>query len=407
MYYLSYYHKTEVIKMKRTSCNFNKRIPLLTLVFDRKHTGGAKKAAPVELRVTYCGKQKYLSTGVRVLPSEWDKANCEVKRRADAGQLNTMLFNQKSELLEVVMELYKNGSLDLSKVGEVMKHKESGEAFLDFVEQRIGERNDVKPGTARRWRAWLSQMRKWGKIKGFSDVTEQNVYAMSDWCHERGLKQSTICGYHKNLKMFIGEAVRRGYLAENVYQKYGISIERGEPCTERFLTDNEVERLSEVKLPAESLERVRDMFLFQCLTGLSYSDMETWHKDWVETDGDGTTVYTNRRVKSVKPFVFVLLPKAVRLLAKYGGQPPVMSNAQYNLRLKVVAEAAGINKPVSSHCGRHTAAMVWLNHGIPLEVVSRCLGHSSTNITQKVYAHLESKTIKKAFENFRQSEWMK
>lgn len=377
------------------------------MVFDRKHTASAKKAAPVELRITYQGKQKYLSTGVRVLPAEWDKTNCEVKRRADAGQLNAMLFNQKSEVLEVVMELYRNNALDLSRLGEALKHKDSGESFLDFIEQRINERNDVAAGTTRRWRAWLNQMRQWGKIRAFLDVTEQNVYAMSDWCRERGLKQSTICGYHKNLKLFIGDAMKKGYLSENPYVRYGITIERGEPCTDRFLTDNEVKRLSEVRLPTESLDKVRDMFLFQCLTGLSYSDMETWHKDWVETDKDGVTVYTNRRVKSVKPFVFVILPKAIRLLDKYGGQPPMMCNVQYNLRLKVVAEAAGIEKPISSHWGRHTAAMVWLNHGIPLEVVSRCLGHSSTNITQKVYAHLESSTIKKAFENFKQSEWMK
>lgn len=393
--------------MKSASLNFNMRIPLLTLVFDRKHTGSAKKTAPVELRITYLGKQKYLSTGVRVFPSEWDKTNLEVKKRVDAGQLNAMLFNQKSEVLEVVMELYKNNVLDLSKLGEVLKHKESGESFLDFIEQRINERNDVAKGTTRRWRAWLNQMRQWGKIKAFLDVTEQNIYAMSDWCRERGLKQSTICGYHKNLKLFIGDAIKKGYLSENPYVRYGITIERGEPCTDRFLTDNEVERLSKVKLPTESLDKVRDMFLFQCLTGLSYSDMETWHKDWVEVDENGVTVYTNRRIKSVKPFVFVILPKAIRLLDKYEGQPPMMCNVQYNLRLKVVAEAAGIEKPISSHWGRHTAAMVWLNHGIPLEVVSRCLGHSSTNITQKVYAHLESNTIKKAFENFKQSEWMK
>lgn len=393
--------------MKNGSCNFNFRIPLLTLVFDRKHTGTTKKAAPVELRITYLGKQKYLSTGVRVLPSEWDKQNLEVKRRADSAQLNTMLFSFKSEVLEVVMSLYKENALDLSKLKECLKHKDSGESFLDFIEQRIEERNDVAKGTTRRWKAWLTQMRKWGKIKSFSDVTEQNIYALTEYLNSRKLKQSTICGYHKNMKLFIGEAIKRGYMGENPYQRYNITIDRGDPCTDRFLTDNEVERLSKVKLPTESLEKVRDMFLFQCLTGLSYSDMEGWHKDWVETDEKGVTVYTNRRVKSVKPFVFVLPPKAVRILEQYGGQPPMMCNVQYNLRLKVVAEAAGINKPISSHWGRHTAAMVWLNHGIPLEVVSRCLGHSSTNITQKVYAHLEQNTIKKAFENFKQSEWMK
>lgn len=391
--------------MRKSRLDFNVRIPTLTLVFDRKHTSGGKKVAPVELRVTYCGKQKYLSTGVSVLPSEWDKTNCEVKKRPDAVQLNEIIFTKKSELLQVVMELHKENALDLSRLGEVLKHKSSSECFLDYVEKRISERT-AKDGTKRKWTSWLRQMQSWGGIRAFSDINEKKIYAMNDWCHSRGLMQSTISNYNKNLKLFINDAIKDGYIHDNPYQRSGIVIERGDPGVDKFLTDDEVERLSKVKLPTESLTRVRDMFLFQCLTGLAYADMENWHKDWVEKDKEGTCIYTNRRVKNVKPFVFVLLPKALKILDKYGGTPPTMCNVQYNLRLKVVAEAAGIEKRISSHWGRHTAAMVWLNNGIPLEVVSRCLGHSSTNITQKVYAHLEQNTIKNAFKHLKKSDWM-
>jgi integrase/recombinase XerD len=391
--------------MRKSRLDFNVRIPTLTLVFDRKHKSNAKNAAPVELRVTYCGKQKYLSTGVSVLPSEWDNTNGEVKRRPDAVQLNEIIFTKKSELLQVVMELHKENALDLSRLGDVLKNKSSHDSFLDFVEQRIRERT-AKSGTKRRWTSWLHQMRTWGGIRAFSDINEKNIYAMNDWCHERDLKQTTISTYNKTLKEFINDAVKLGYIHDNPYQRSGIVIERGDPGVDKFLTDDEVERLANVKLPTESLTRVRDMFLFQCLTGLAYADMENWHKDWVEKDSEGTFIYTNRRVKNVKPFVFVLLPKALKILEQYGGTPPTMSNAQYNMRLKIVADAAGIKKRISSHWGRHTAAMVWLNNGIPLEVVSRCLGHSSTNITQKVYAHFEQNTIKNAFKKLKLSDWM-
>jgi integrase/recombinase XerD len=85
---------------------------------------------------------------------------------------------------------------------------------------------------------------------------------------------------------------------------------------------------------------------------------------------------------------------------------PVISNVDYNRYLKVIAQAAGIDKPISTHWGRHTAAMYWLNHGIPLEVVSRCLGHSSTRITQSTYARFETGAIKDAFDKMDKESWM-
>lgn len=394
--------------MKSGVSILTKSVPLLTLINNRKHNGTAQKASPVELRITYQGKQKYIATGVKVRPSEWDRVNESVKRRADAAQLNEILFNFKSDVLEAVMMMHKEGTLNLSTFGDFLKHKGSKNSFLDFIEKRINERKDVSQGTARRWRAWLRQMRLWGGIRSFDDVTKDNIYALTDYLQERGLKQTTICGYHKCMKLFIGDAVRNNFLSENPYQKYDIEIGRGEPCMEKFLTNKDVEMLTEVKLPEGGyIDKARDLFLFQCLTGLAYKDLATFNPQWVEKGTDGIAIYTNRRKKTLVPFVFVLLPKAMKILEKYGGKLPVMGNPQYNLRLKVVAEAAGIKKPISSHWGRHTAAMVWLNNGIPLEVVSRCLGHSSTSVTQKVYARLENSTIRKAFEGLNLSDWMK
>lgn len=394
--------------MKSEVSILTKSVPLLTLINNRKHNGTAQKASPVELRITYQGKQKYIATGVKVRPTEWDKANECVKRRADAAQLNEILFNIKSDVLEAVMMMYKDGSLNLSTIGDYLKHRSSKESFLDFIEKRIGERKDVSPGTERRWRAWLRQMRLWGGVRSFDDVTKDNIYALTDYLQGRGLKQSTICGYHKCMKLFIGDAMKDGFLTENPYQRYDIEIGKGEPGMEKFLTNREVELLTEVKLPEGGyIDKARELFLFQCLTGLAYKDLAAFNPKWVEKSTDGIAIYTNRRIKTLVPFVFVLLPKAMKILEKYDGELPIMGNAQYNLRLKVVAEAAGIEKPISSHWGRHTAAMVWLNNGIPLEVVSRCLGHSSTSVTQKVYARLENSTIRKAFEHLNLSDWMK
>lgn len=96
-------------------------------------------------------------------------------------------------------------------------------------------------------------------------------------------------------------------------------------------------------------------------------------------------------------YTTVLTARADAILAKYGGRLPHMSNQQYNLRLKVVAEACGINRPVASHWGRRTCGMLLLNDGMPIEIVARVLGHSDIRTTQAAYARILDRTVARAF----------
>ena len=97
-------------------------------------------------------------------------------------------------------------------------------------------------------------------------------------------------------------------------------------------------------------------------------------------------------------FMVVLTEKALEILERYGYTLPKISNAQYNLRLKVVVDAAGIDKPIASHWGRRTCGMYLLNHGVRMEVVSKVLGHSSIRTTEQVYARILPNTVIEAFE---------
>ena len=96
-------------------------------------------------------------------------------------------------------------------------------------------------------------------------------------------------------------------------------------------------------------------------------------------------------------FTFLILPPAMAVLKRYKNRLPIISNVKYNEYLKVVALMGGIDKPVSSHWARHTGATLLLNDGgLPMEVVSKVLGHSSTKITRQVYAKLLDETVVKA-----------
>ena len=87
---------------------------------------------------------------------------------------------------------------------------------------------------------------------------------------------------------------------------------------------------------------------------------------------------------------------AIALVRRYKGKLPLISNVKYNLYLKEVAKAAGIDKPVTTHWARHTGATLLLNQGVPMEIVSKVCGHSSIKMTEKIYAKLLDETVVKA-----------
>ena len=108
---------------------------------------------------------------------------------------------------------------------------------------------------------------------------------------------------------------------------------------------------------------------------------------------DGMKYYAGRRGKTKVRFTIPMLQPALDILEKYNNKLPIISNVKYNSYLKEVAVAAGIEKHLTTHWARHTGATLLLNAGVPIEVVSKVCGHSNTQITQKIYAKLLSKTI--------------
>ena len=110
-------------------------------------------------------------------------------------------------------------------------------------------------------------------------------------------------------------------------------------------------------------------------------------------------VYTGSRHKTNISFTIPILSPAWDILMKYEGKLPVISNVKYNEYLKIVAHAAGIEKPVSSHWARHTGATLLLNEGVNMKIVSKICGHSSTRITEQIYAKLLDETVVDAVQN--------
>ena len=170
--------------------------------------------------------------------------------------------------------------------------------------------------------------------------------------------------------------------------------------TERaYLTIDELERLANKEFSSERLERMRDIFLFCCYTGLAYIDVKTLTTENLVQKADGKWWIVTKRTKTEVPVNVPLLEVPMRLIKKY--EPlrkgnlvfPVYSNQKSNDYLKEIATLCDIHKDVTFHVARHTfATTVTLENGVPIESVSKMLGHTNVQTTQ-IYARITERKI--------------
>jgi integrase len=135
------------------------------------------------------------------------------------------------------------------------------------------------------------------------------------------------------------------------------------------------------------------MFVFQCFTGMAYVDMIGFSRADV-SEADGMKVIRSNREKTDESFISLFLPDAEKIAEKYNYELPRMSNQKYNDYLKLLGAGAGIKKTLTSHVARHTFATYLINRDIPIESVSRALGHAGIRQTQHYAKMLGKKVIK-------------
>lgn len=360
-------------------------------VFDRKNVADAKtRKGLVQVRVTMNGKSAFVSTGVKLLKNQWDAGGERVRNSLQADEYNGIISSYLTKILRYRDECAKSGTpFDFGRMRSRLLSNEKG-TFIDFMERRMRERGDIRESTRKAHLSLLRVVREFGGIVDFGDLTFANVRLFDDWLHRRGLRQTTIWGRHKILKSYVAEAMKFGLLDRNPY--LGLRIERGRSEEGRYVSEAEMRAVMECALPA-SLENVRDLMVVEFYTGLAVSDLMSFDFSKVE-DVNGHKALLDTRKKTDERYYIVLFPPVLSVLEKYGGKLPVMTMQQYNMRIKVVAEYAGLDKPhIASHWLRRGYGMMLLNRGVPLEVVSKSLGHTSVKTTEATYAKLLGRTV--------------
>ena len=384
------------------------KIPTARLVFDRKHQATPTKSKEphkglVQIEVLYNRQRKWLNTGLKLYSDQWD-AHGWVVYHSEMFSLNEGLRKQLESLEKWFFENFTTKAFTWEALKTYVEGGGEQDSFLLFAEKMIETRNDIRESSRKSQRKILSAIKEFKALRNFSDLTPTTILDFDNYLHGRKIKklsldgreyiipmrQSTIFDYHKMLKTYIHMAMARGYVKSDPYA--GLRFKRGESEPNRYLSAEELSLIETSPMRSGSIARARDMFLFQCYTGLAYADLKAFDFTKCEKHREGY-VYSGRRVKTGEPFFFLLLPKAMQILDKYKYKLPVTSIEGYNTNLKVVAKDSGVNKPIASHWGRRTAAMVFLNCGIRLETVAKILGHSDVATTQAFYAQISKETV--------------
>lgn len=350
----------------------------------------------IELRLTMHRRQKYMSTGIRCNRNEWDGQR--VIKRQDADHLNNMLIDLLRRLREIEQDLRQRSMLSLDNIMAMLEEPNTAESLdiKTYMDKRIEVRSYGKGRHTRmRYQRALDLLLSICKLKRVDDFGELEVVQLDKALKNAGLSEETRWyNYHRHLRALMEDAVKDGLIDNNPYEGGVVCRpnDRSGRGLERCLTVDELTRVMSADVGDGYIGRARDLFVFQTYTCMGYADLQGFDACKVQLI-EGRKVYTSRRKKTGEKFTVLLLAEAEAVLDKYGWRLPKLSNQKYNTYLKAVAAIAGVDKPISSHWARHTGATILLNAGVPMDVVARILGHSSSEITRKVYAKLLDETV--------------
>ena len=400
-----------------------KRNIIFTLESRKKNGVLIVENVPIRMRVNFASKRIEFTTGYRIDAAKWDadkqrvKNGCSNKLKQSASEINASLLGYYTEIQDIFKKF---------EVEEIMPTQEQIKEAFNALHKPIEE--EVKPSKSMPntfYKVFDEFVRDCGRQNDWTDSTYEKFAAVKnhlmnfrdeltfDFFDERGqnnyvtylrdvkeMRNSTIGKQLSFLKWFLRWAFKKGVHQNNAYDSYKPKLK----STQKkiiFLTWEELNKLREFEIPAakQALDRVRDVFLFQCFTGLRYSDVFNLRRSDIKGDHiEVTTVKTsNSLIIELNNHSKAILDKYKDVVFEDDKVLPVITNQKMNDYLKELAELAGIDEPVrqtyyrgneridevtpkyallGTHAGRRTFICNALALGIPPQVVMKWTGHS-------------------------------
>ncbi|WP_438712333.1 site-specific integrase [Aquimarina muelleri] len=376
----------------------------------RKNSGNLS----IYARITVNGQRTEISLKRSVPVNHWDISKGRAKGNAQNLRiLNNYLDQSYGQLLDSHKQLLQEHKMITPQavkaryLGEDDQHK----TLMELVEYHNTTMHSVlKSGTMKNYYStkkyldmFLMEKRKtrdiYLKQLSYRFITDFEQYIRT-YKPKKARKTCTNNGTMKHLERLMkmtNLAVKLEWLDKDPFRNYKLSYIKNERC---YLTQREIDLIVNTTFRSATYERVKDIFLFSCYTGLSYVDVKELKPTQLLIGIDGNYWLHTKREKTNEAVKIPLLPKAKQIMEKYRQESiatekllPVLSNQKTNQYLKEIIKASGIHKHITFHSARHTfATTVTLSNGVPIETVSKLLGHTKLSTTQ-IYARVLQKKV--------------
>mgnify|MGYP003651280609 FL=1 len=367
-------------------------------------------------RVTVNGKRANISLKRKVILSEWDSNKGKARgNKQESRLLNRYLDQVKNRLYEAHDQLEREKAFICSQSIKARFLGEDNEEYslltlIDYHNTQMSE--SLTYGTLKNYfttqkyiKLFLTKKKKTQDIY-LSQLTFRflvdfekflRLYIPED--HQKKMENNTVMKHIQRLRKMVTLAYKMEWIDKDPFIKFKPRYIKNE---REFLREDELQTIIEKQFEIERLTLVKDLFVFSCYTGLSYIDVMNLNEDNIAIGIDGGRWIITNRQKTHNKVKIPMLPTAEELIEKYKGHIktkktktlfPNISNQKLNSYLKEIADLCGIKKNLTFHIARHTfATTITLSNGVPIETVSKLLGHTKIATTQ-IYAKVIERKV--------------
>lgn len=360
----------------------------------------------IYMRITVNGNSCEISTKRKCEPQKWNAVAGRVDGKTESAKslnaylevLQRKVYEKRKFLLENDHQVSAENIKTLLHGEELNQHKYMLMEIFKYHNQQMGELvgREFAPGTYERYctsyKHTLSFL-QWKYNVTDIDINQLNFEFITEY--EFWLKSTRKCDhnstmkYLSNFRKIINRCIRNGWLQRDPFLGFKMTKREVERIA---LTEFELQALAHKQFSVERLSIVRDIFLFSCYSGLAYADVKKLRRSEIFIGIDGQKWLFSKRQKTDIAARIPLLPSALTIIDRYANNSlciaedrvlPVLSNQKMNAYLKEIADLCGISKNLTYHIARHTfATTVTLSNGVPIETVSKMLGHRNLKTTQ-------------------------
>ena len=392
-----------------------KRSTFKLLFYLKKNEPKKNGNAPIMARITIDGTPKTFGTKLEINADNWDlKFGRVLGKSTEAVRINKKLDNIRGRIDTIYENMLKHEGfataqkVKLSFLGVGVMDDAILKVFNDQNEQfkKLVEKEERSEGTYNKYITVYNHLSNFIEFRyhrddmAFRELNNDFIREFDFYLrYDLQLSHNTIWVYTMPVLALVELAIKKGLIREYPFEDYEISMEE----TDRgYILKEDVEKLMFSKPPHKRYELVKDLFIFSCFTGLAYADIKKLTRNNIQSFFDGHQWIISRRKKSDIASNVRLMEIPKRIIEKYQGATrnecifPVPTNATCNTHIGKLIEKAGIvtEQKVTFHTARHTFGTMFLTEGVPLESLSKMMGHKNISTTQ-IYAKITSQKISK------------